>query len=208
MNTSGDSAARIPANRGKTYPPEVLTPEEVRALIIACSSTSSIGIRNRALITLLYRTGLRISEALDLFPKDIDFTQGSVRVLHGKGNKARTVGIDAGALEVIARWKHRRAELGFGPQFPMFCTLQGKRMKTSYWRGLLPKLARQAGIEKRVHPHGLRHTHAYELAMEEIPITIIQRQLGHSSLATTDRYLNHIAPKQVIDRIGEREWSL
>ena len=53
-----------PPNKGKTYPPEVLTPDEVRALIITCSATSSIGIRNRALITLLYRTGLRISEAL------------------------------------------------------------------------------------------------------------------------------------------------
>jgi site-specific recombinase XerD len=199
---------RPPANKGKTYPPEVLTPDEVRALIATCSDRSSIGIRNRALIVLMYRTGLRHSEALDLYPKDVDRQHGSVRVLHGKGDRARTVGIDQGAFAVIDAWIIRRQELGFGPQVPLFCSLQGTRMKTSYLRGLLPRLAIQAGIDKRVHPHGLRHTHAHELAMEEVPITIIQRQLGHISLATTDRYLNHIAPKQVIDRIGEREWQL
>jgi len=72
---------------------------------------------------------------------------------------------------------------------------------------LLPKLARQAGIEKRVHPHGLRHTHAYELMMEGVEVAIIQRQLGHVSLATTAVYLNHIAPKQVIETMRKREWT-
>lgn len=62
----------------------------------------------------------------------------------------------------------------------------------SYVRTLLPQMARQASIHKRVHPHGLRHTHAYELTMEGVPMPIIQRQLGHPSLATTDRYLAHI----------------
>jgi site-specific recombinase XerD len=57
-----------------------------------------------------------------------------------------------------------------------------------------PKLAAKAGVDKRVHPHGLRHAHAYELTMEGVEMPIIQRQLGHTSLATTDRYLNHIAP--------------
>ncbi len=65
-------------------------------------------------------------------------------------------------------------------------------MQPSYVRTLLPQLARQASIHKRVHPHGLRHTHAYELTMEGVPMPIIQRQLGHPSLATTDRYLAHV----------------
>jgi integrase len=59
-----------------------------------------------------------------------------------------------------------------------------------------------------VHAHGLRHTHAYELMMEGVPIPIIQRQLGHTSLATTDVYLSHIAPKQVIEAIASREWTV
>jgi site-specific recombinase XerD len=80
-------------------------------------------------------------------------------------------------------------------------------MKTSYLKALLPKLGRQAGIGKRVHPHGLRHTHAYELMMEGVEMPIIQRQLGHVSLATTAVYLNHIAPKQVIETMRKRDWT-
>ena len=81
-------------------------------------------------------------------------------------------------------------------------------MSGSYVRTLLPRLARQAGIEKRVHAHGLRHTHAFELLMEGVEIPVIQRQLGHMSLQTTDTYLSHIAPRDVIRRISERSWSL
>jgi site-specific recombinase XerD len=80
-------------------------------------------------------------------------------------------------------------------------------MSPSQVRTALPRLARRAGISKRVHPHGLRHTHAYELMMEGVPMAIIQRQLGHLSLATTNTYLAHIAPKEVIEAIGKREWS-
>jgi integrase len=84
---------------------------------------------------------------------------------------------------------------------------QGRPMKASYLIELLPRLARQAGIQKRVHAHGLRHTHAYELMMEGVEIPIIQRQLGHVSLATTSIYLNHIAPRQVIEAMRKRDWQ-
>lgn len=73
---------------------------------------------------------------------------------------------------------------------------------------LLPRLAARAGIDKRVHAHGLRHTHAAELATERTPANVIQAQLGHESLATTDRYLRHIAPQDLIGRIRAREWTL
>jgi integrase len=72
---------------------------------------------------------------------------------------------------------------------------------------MLWRLAPLAGIGKRAHPDGLPHTHAYELMMEGIATPIIQQQLGHVSLATTDAYLAHIAPKEVIEAIGQREWS-
>ena len=75
-------------------------------------------------------------------------------------------------------------------------------------RALMPRLARRAGIEKRVHAHGLRHTHAAELALEGQPMNLIQAQLGHSSLATTSRYLAHIAPAQLIEAMRVRAWSL
>ena len=198
---------RIPASKGKTYPAEILTPDEVRALAAQCSTTTSLGIRHRALIVLLYRTGLRISEALALRPKDLNLEIGSVAVLRGKGSRPRTVGIDPGAHPHIEAWLERRATLGPPPGAPLFCTLKGGPIYSSQIRQLLPRLARRAEIEKRVHAHGLRHTHAYELMMEGIAMPIIQRQLGHKSLATTNTYLSHIAPKLVIETMGKREWS-
>ncbi len=203
----GYRKGRSPANKGRTYPAEVLTPEELRALLAQCSATSSYGLRHRALITLLYRTGLRLGEALALELKDLDLVTGSVTVLHGKGDRRRTVGIDPGAIRVVETWIDRRRLLGLSAEAPLFCTLRGAPMTPSFVRTMLPRLARRAGITKRVHAHGLRHTHAYELMMEGVPMAIIQRQLGHVSLATTDTYLAHIAPKEVIETIGKREWS-
>jgi len=203
----GYHKGRVPPNKGKKYPAEILTPGEVAALFGQISDSTSLGLRNRALITVLYRAGLRHSEALALLPKDVDLRAGTIAVLHGKGDRSRIVGVDPGACEVIAAWVERRSQLGFGPTTALFCTMRGTSLKTSYLKTLLPKLARQAGIEKRVHPHGLRHTHAFELMMEGVEMPIIQRQLGHVSLATTAVYLNHIAPKQVIDAMRKRKWA-
>ncbi len=202
----GYHKGREPANKGKTYPAEILTPQEVQRLIDACPPTSAAGTRNRALIVLLYRTGLRSQEALDLCLKDINFEECSVTVLHGKGDRRRMVGIDPKALEYLARWAALRAKKGHPPDGPLFCTSTGNKVWGGQLRTVLKQLGVKAGIHKRVHAHGFRHTHAYELMMEKIPMPIIQRQLGHLSLATTDRYLNHIAPIQVIEEIRAREW--
>jgi site-specific recombinase XerD len=164
-------------------------------------------LRNRAFITVLYRTGMRCSEALKLEPKDVDFHGYSVRILHGKGSRARTVGIDPAALDIIRQWMDERERRGFSHDQPLFCTRTGKPMSGSYVRQQIKRLGIKAGIARRVHAHGLRHTHAFELMMEGIPIGIIQRQLGHASLATTDTYLAHIAPKHVIDAISARAWT-
>jgi len=191
----------------KRYPPEVLTEQEVGALMAACSHRAPTGIRNRALIAVLYRAGLRVSEALSLRPKDMDPRKGAVRVLHGKGDRARTVGLDPGAMAIIERWVDVRAGLGINGRSPVFCTLGGDPLATGYVRILLPRLARKAGIQKRVHAHGLRHTHAAELRAEGVDVAIISRQLGHESLLTTVRYLDHIAPLAVIETIRRRDWQ-
>ncbi len=80
-------------------------------------------------------------------------------------------------------------------------------MGDAYVRVLLPRLGRKAGIDKRVHAHGLRHTHAAQLRVEGVDIGIISKQLGHRSIATTARYLDHIAPQQVIETIRQRPWQ-
>jgi site-specific recombinase XerD len=196
------------SNRGRRFPAEVLTPDEVQKLLVAAGRAPIVGARNQALLAVLYRAGLRHAEALDLFPKDVDLQLGSVTVLNGKGGRRRMVGIDAGASKIVERWSGRRREIGFGHDQRLFCSRRGRRLSSSYLRMLLPKLAREVGIAKRVHPHGLRHTHAYELMLEGVAMKIIQKQLGHVSLATTDTYLDHIAPADLIRAIGEREWSL
>ena len=204
----GYHRGRTAPNKGETYPAEVLTENEVKSLIQCCSNRAPTGIRNRALITVLYRAGLRLSEALALRPKDLDANGGTVTVLHGKGDRRRTIGLDPGAMAIVLRWIDRRLQRGIDGRAPLFCTLQGQPLKPSYVRTLLPRLAAKAGIEKRVHPHGLRHTHAYELMMEGVPVPIIQQQLGHASLATTDRYLRHIAPRDLVITMQAREWTV
>jgi integrase/recombinase XerD len=194
-------------NKGRRLPPEVLTRAEVSALLKACSNRAPTGIRNKAMIVVMYRGGLRVGEALALQPKDLDRAAGSIRILHGKGDRSRTIGLDPQAFAVLDRWLDRRAARGISGRAPVFSTLGGQPISSSYVRVLLPRLARKAGIQKRVHPHGLRHTHAAELARENVPLNLIQKQLGHASAATTSRYLDHIAPQDLIDRMRERKWE-
>lgn len=150
----GRSPCRPSLNKGKTYPVEILTPDEVRDLAAQCSKTSSSGIRHRALIVLFYRTGLRVGEALALGVKDVNLDVGSIVVLHGKGDRRRTVGIDPGAYEHIEEWIDRRQMLGVSDPAPLFCTLRAGVLKRSEVSGTLHRLTRKAGIAKRVHPHG------------------------------------------------------
>ncbi len=207
MTTSTDAPALRETNLGKTFPPEVYSPAEVQALVRACSTRAKTGIRNRALIVLLYRSGLRLSEALALRLKDMDRTNGMLRVLHGKNDKARTVGMDDAAFAYLDTWLAVRESLGIGARSPIFCTLAGEPIETAYIRALLPRLGRKAGIERRCHAHGLRHTHAFELAMEGIDMLTISQQLGHTSIATTDKYVRHLNPARVVETMRARHWE-
>lgn len=202
-NADGSSLKPSPA-KGKRYPAEPLTKEEVAALLAACSHRSPTGIRNTAIIATLWRTGIRSGELLALRPKDIDRSAGHLQVLHGKGDKRRTVAIDLDALSYIDRWLDARRDLAITGHRPLFCTLAGLPMDSSYLRRLLPRLAARAGVERRVHPHSLRHTYAYELAMEDVPLPIIQQQLGHENAAVTAHYIQHIAPKDAVAAIRAR----
>lgn len=190
------------------FPIEPLTPDEVLSLLKALSTKSSTGLRNRALVTVLYRGGLRLAESLALYEKDLDREAGTVAVLHGKGDKARLVGLDAGAWAVIGEWLARRAKLGLNGRQPLFCTLEGNPLWASYVKGLLPRLAKKAGVTKRVHAHGLRHTHTRELAEEGVPVHLIRDQLGHSNISTTDKYLRQVAPLERVARLRNRTWGI
>ncbi|QYK49752.1 MAG: tyrosine-type recombinase/integrase [Phycisphaeraceae bacterium] len=220
LAASAATAARTPRRPKpkRRLPPEVLTDDEVRALLDACGRYTPVALRNRALITLMYRAGLRVSEALALQPKDVDLENGVIRVLHGKGDRYRAVGLDPGAAAVVAAWL---AERGRGQRVaapangetdpvaaaPLLCTAYGTPVTTGYVRRLMKRLGRQAGIAKRVHAHGLRHTHAAQLREEGVDVGIISRQLGHRSLLTTIRYLDHVQPTAVVDAMRGRVWE-
>lgn len=196
-----------PANKGKRYPAETLTADEVRRLIRASTGDSSTVVRNRAMVAVTYRGALRAAEVLALRPGDVDLDSGTVRVLDGKGHRPRTVAIDGEAVALVAAWAERRRSLGLNGRQRLFSTLRGKRLDTSYLRRLLPRLAKRAGIERRVNPHALRHTRAKELAEAGTPMNVIRDALGHSTLATTDAYLRDVAPQQVIEAM-QGGWRL
>jgi len=204
MKTS--KIGQTPPNKGRKFPAEPLTEAEVGALLRGCSLRAPTGIRNRALIAVMYRAGLRVSEALALRPADVNLADGTLRGLHGKGGRSRTVGLDAGAMDAVTRWMDRRREYGFRGG-PLFCTLHGTPVSDRYVRDMLKRLAAKAGLEKRVHPHGLRHTHAAELVREGVPVNVIRDQLGHASLAVTDRYLRNVAPADLIALGKRRTWT-
>jgi site-specific recombinase XerD len=186
------------------YPAEVLTKDEIRRPLDACGTKTWTARRNRALIVVMYRAGLRVAEALAMRPCDVDPDRGAIRVLRGKGGRARTVGIDRWGLGELIRWMDEHHTMGLSPGEPVFCSGSGQTVTQAYIRRRLPELGRAAGIHKRLHAQGSRHTHAAELRAEGIDLAVIRRQLGHASLPTTVRYLDHLEPESVVRSMQTR----
>ena len=162
-----------------------------------------VGLRNKVLTALMWRSGLRLAEALALVPDNIDRDSLTIRILHGKGDKARTVAMDRQTLLLIDDWMEVRPA---GPEQPLICTMKGEDVEQAYVRLMYPRIAKKAGVTKRVHAHGFRHTFAVELARANVPMAHIQRLLGHSSLATTAIYLASLSPEEALDSVRSRTW--
>ena len=202
---AADGASRPTApNADKRYPAELLTPDEVHAMIALCSPRAPTGIRNRAMLMLLYRSGLRVSEVAGLKPSGVNLARHSLRLLDTKSGEAQTRGFHPSATDALARWMDTRRELGIKGG-TLFCTLAGTPVHEQYVRNLLHRLGAKAGVDKRVHPHGLRHTFAYELQEAGTPVVVISKLLGHSSIAITARYLDHLSNAQAIDALENVE---
>lgn len=200
-----------PTNKGRKLPAEPLNRGEVLRLLAATSGRTNSGIRMRAHIAVLFGAGLRLQESLDLEPKDLDLVDQTVRVRVGKRLKARTVGIDPHSVALIERWLDRRKKLGLTARHKLFATYSagnvGKPLQQRYVRLALARLGERADIAKRIHPHGLRHSLASDMAAKGATVSNIQHQLGHSSLATTDRYVHDLRPEELIQYMRERDWS-
>lgn len=194
-------------NRGARLPGTVPSPDDVRALLRACNRGAT-GARNRALLAVLWRGGLRTAEALALRPSDLNAARGLVRVRRGKGGRPRTVGMDPEAFALVDAWAERRRQLGLDGHSALFCTLQGRQLDSGYVRAMLARLARRAGLQGRVHLHGLRHACAVGMLREGATLPEVQAQLGHSSLKVTSRYLSHVTPDDLATRARQRPaWS-
>ena len=161
------------------------------------------GHRLRALIVLLWRAGLRISEALALQESDLDSARGAVLVRRGKGGKRREVGMDRWAWEQIDSWLEIRRELPIGA---VLCVIHGptvgRRWEASAARKQLHHAAAAAGVRRRFAPHQLRHAHAVEMAHERVPLVVIQRQ--HANLGITSIYLQGIDSSEIISTVHGR----
>ena len=196
-----------PAGSERIHREGVLSPDEVARLVGACSRRASSGLRNQALIATLYRAGLRVGEALQIEPGDVD--QRERMIVSSRGDRTRRVGLDAGSFRIIECWIERRGELGICTPAPLFCTLAGGPLASSYLRGMLHRLARKAGIEKPVSAEVLRRSLALELVEEGFSIAAIQAHLGHSTAAVTSRYLARMGPASALgDLRGRPDWRL
>lgn len=201
-----------PNNKGKTFAPEPLTAAEVRALVGAASARSTSGVRLRALVATLYGSGIRLGECLTLLPRDVDLDASTVRIRRGKGSRWRLAGIDGYAAGFLAAWLERRATFGINGRQPVFCCYEvgkeGQPLSPRYVRKALVRVAERAGVEKRVTAHQLRHSHAFSLANDGVPVHVISRQLGHSNSAVTARYIDHLRPGDVIEIVRQRDWGV
>jgi site-specific recombinase XerD len=195
-------------NAGLTFAPEPLTEAEAQRLLDSIRGDGPIAARNRALVAMLWRSGLRVSELLSLKPADVDLQAGTVRVLKGKGGGDRVSTIDYRAISHVRYWLAVRHDLGLNGRQRLFCSIgsgetrrPGRPMHPSYCRRLLPKLAVSAGLSKRCHPHGLRHTFANELLDRGVPLQHISAALGHAHISTTNIYLRRMNPADTVAAI-------
>jgi integrase/recombinase XerD len=202
-----ETGGAVPSSR-RRLDADLPSRDEIQRLIAVCSRRAPTGKRNAALIATAWRCGLRASELTALLVKDVDLDEGRLTVQNGKGNKRRVVGLDSGTAALLERWLLARRKLAIGRNAPLFCTLQGGRVDTSYLRHLFKRLARRAEIERRVHPHALRHRFAVDLIQDGADLLVVQRALGHASAATTSTYLSRIGADDAVAFVRQREWGL
>jgi integrase/recombinase XerC len=186
-----DPTAGIPGPRSVPRLPDPLPVDECVGLCESAARDAgdggARGLRERALLELLYGAGLRVGEVAGLDVRDVDLQRGDVRVL-GKGGKERVVPLPAAAREALSAWLEARRGPGFLAA-PLFTALRsGARLGARDIRRVLAARARRAGIAGRVHPHRLRHSYATHLLDMGADLREIQELLGHASLSTTQRY--------------------
>ncbi len=161
--------------------PKYLRVDEVSQLLNAPERQN---LRDRLILRMLYKCGLRVSELCNLHIEDIHFHDALVLIKNGKGNKDRLVPIDNHTLDMVEIFKGG-AEVGV-----VILSMRGERLSTRQVERIVDKYAKRAGINKHVHPHMLRHSFAVHCLKSGMNLRTVQKMLGHSSLTTTQIYLD------------------
>jgi integrase/recombinase XerC len=198
--------ASVMAPRQERRLPRVLSVEETFRLMDTPADSTPLERRDRAVLELLYASGLRVSELVGVDRDDMDLRERIVRV-RGKGRKERMVPFGEPAARALATylegWPALRARLrarraGNGAGRPLFLNHRGGRLTVRSVRRILDRYLRRAAIEQKVSPHALRHSFATHLLDRGADLRAIQELLGHASLSTTQRY-THVTTERMID---------
>jgi len=190
------------ANRGSTFPAEVFGDDTIKK-IFDTFPESATGLRNRALIMVYLRCQLRCQEGLDLRVCDVSRERNSVTVLKGKGGKRRVVGVDNETLDAIDKWMAARRPT---KSDLVFTTHVGAPLDPSYVRKMFKRHARKAGVGQRVHLHGLRHSGAVKMVKSGVPLNVIRKRLGHTTLTITQRYIDHLTDDEENEYLQQVQW--
>ncbi len=180
--------------------PRFLYPEEIEMLMNAPDLSTTTGKRDRAILETLYASGLRVSELTNLDRRDIDFTEGYVKVL-GKGNKERLVPLGSKAGEALMLYIHQgriylQAKDSASPA--LFLNKYGRRLSTRSVRSIINKYVGETALNQRISPHTLRHSFATHLLNNGADLRSVQELLGHVKLSTTQIY-THLSRDRIKD---------
>lgn len=184
-----DPSELLEMPRIEKHLPEVLSVEEIDSMIAQIDMSKPEGHRNRAIIEMLYGSGLRVSELTELRLSNIYRKEGYMRIL-GKGSKQRLVPISPIADEQFGYWLKDRSQLSIHPKDAdiAFLNHYGRQLTRAMIFTIVRRLAEAAGIRKTISPHTLRHSFATHLLQNGADLRIIQQLLGHESIVTTEIY--------------------
>lgn len=207
---SKDPTAALETPKVEKHLPTTLSPDQVELLLSTPDASTTTGMRDRALLEIMYATGLRVSEVVALDVEDIDLVDGIVRCL-GKGKKERVLPVYAHAIEVMKQYL-----LAGRPDFarpgeieqPFFLNRRGQRLTRQGLWLIIKGYVEQADIEADVTPHTLRHSFATHMLRGGAGLREVQQMLGHASISTTQVYTqvsrDHL--RSVYDEAHPRAW--
>ncbi len=169
------------------YLPEVLSVQEVDDIIASVDTSTPAGLRDRAILEVLYGCGLRVSEAAGLRMSDIFAKEGFLRIV-GKGDKERIIPLGEMAAEALEAWYGARPEPCRGYEDFVFLNRSGKSLSRISIFNMVKKQAMLAGVRKEISPHTFRHSFATHLVENGADLRVVQEMLGHESILTTEIY--------------------